>query len=169
MDDQRFWELVEAARDASNDNIDARPGHLEELLMAHAPDEVQDFQDTYDRMLRRANRWDLRGAAFVMNGGCSDTGFRHFRDWLISEGRAAFDAALADPESLADLPRWDGFELDDFGYVASDVYQQLTGNDLEPALIDESEAPKGDPWNESDLPTMYPRLAARYGESAYDG
>ena len=61
MDDQRFWELVEAARTASNDNIDARPGKLEELLMALDPDEVQDFQDTYDRTLRRANRWDLRG------------------------------------------------------------------------------------------------------------
>ena len=168
MDDQEFWALVEAARVASNDNVDDRPGALEQLLMRRQPDEVQDFQDFYDEMLRRAHRWDLWGAAYLMNGGCSDDGFRYFRDWLISEGHQVFEAALANPDSLADLPRLDGFVLEDFGYVASDVYQQITGNDLEPALFDDSVDPEGEQWNEDELPSMFPRLAEKYGEAQYD-
>jgi hypothetical protein len=168
MDDEEFWSLVEAARDASDDNVDDRPGALEQLLMGRQPDEVQDFQDFYDEMLRRAHRWDLWGAAYLMNGGCSDDGFRYFRDWLISEGRRVFEAALADPDSLAELPRLDGFELEDFGYVASDVYQQITGNDLEPALFEESGDPAGEQWEEDELPAMFPRLAEKYGEAQYD-
>jgi hypothetical protein len=169
MDDEEFWALVEAARDASNDNVDDRPGALEQLLMSRAPDEVQDFQDCYDEVLRRANRWNLWGAAYLMNGGCSDDTFRYFRDWLISEGRHVFEAALADPDTLADLPRMDGFELEDYGYVASDVYQQITGNDLEPAIFDESPDPEGEEWGEDELPTMFPRLAEKYGEAQFDG
>ena len=103
-----------------------------------------------------------------MNGGCSDDGFRYFRDWLISEGHPVFEAALANPDSLAELPRLDGFVLEDFGYVASDVYQQITGNDLEPALFDDSADPEGEQWNEDELPSMFPRLAEKYGEAQYD-
>ena len=80
MDDEEFWALVEAARDASRDNVDDRPGALEQLLMSRQPDEVQDFQDRYDEMLRRANRWSLWGAAWLMNGGCSDDDFRYSLD-----------------------------------------------------------------------------------------
>jgi hypothetical protein len=169
MDDVEFWALVEAARDASHDNADERPGALEQLLMSRAPDEVQDFQDVYDEMLRRAHRWSLLGAATLMNGDCTDDGFLHFRDWLISEGRSVFEAALADPDTLADLPRLDGFELEDFGYVASDVYQQLTGNDLEPPLLDESREPEGEAWDEDDLEALFPRLAEKYGAAQYGG
>ena len=168
MDDQEFWALVEAARVASNDNVDDRPGALEQLLMRRQPDEVQDFQDLYDKMRRRANRWSLWGAAWLMNGGCSDDGFRTFRDWLISEGRAVFEAALDNPDTLADVPDIEGFELEDYGYVAADVYQELTGDELEPAEPAEAEAPEGEEWNEEELAEMFPRLAEKYGEQEVD-
>ena len=32
-------------------------------------------------------RWDLWGAAYLANGGCSDDGFDYFRGWLIGQGR----------------------------------------------------------------------------------
>jgi hypothetical protein len=50
-------------------------------------------------------RWDLWGAAYLINGGCSDDGFDYFRGWLLSQGRAIWQATLADPDSLADHPR----------------------------------------------------------------
>jgi hypothetical protein len=119
MDDDRFWAFVGAARDAAGDDVEDRVGGLEQVLLNHAPDEVVEFQHKYDELLARAFRRDLWGAAYLMNGGCSDDGFRHFRDWLISEGEAVYEAALADPQSLADVAQDEEFELESFGYVAA--------------------------------------------------
>jgi hypothetical protein len=168
MDEDRFWEIVEAARADSDGEVDERPAALEQILMGLAPDEVRAFQERYDEMLRRANLWSLWGAAWLMNGGCSDDGFRTFRDWLISEGRAVFEAALDNPDTLADVPDIEDFELEDYGYVATDVYQELTGDELEPAVPAEAEAPEGEEWNEDELAAMYPRLAEKYGEEQVD-
>jgi Protein of unknown function (DUF4240) len=38
-----------------------------------------------------------------MNGSASDDGFDYFRGWLISQGRKIFEAALENPDSLADV------------------------------------------------------------------
>jgi hypothetical protein len=44
----------------------------------------------------------LWAAAYRINGDCSDDGFDYFRDWLITQGRDMFEAAVADPDALAD-------------------------------------------------------------------
>ncbi len=162
MDDERFWAFIGAARDAAGDDVEDRVSGLEQVLLNHHADEVLEFQHKYDEMLERAYRRDLWGAAHVMNGGCSDDGFRYFRDWLISEGEAVYEAALADPDSLAALAQDEEFELESFGYVAAEVYEQLTdapmprGKALEPAL------PAGKQWAEADLPALFPRLAKKF-------
>jgi hypothetical protein len=48
-------------------------------------------------------RWDLWAAGYLINGGCSDDGFDYFRGWLITQGRQIWEAAIADPDSLADV------------------------------------------------------------------
>jgi hypothetical protein len=103
------------------------------------------------------------GAAFLMNGGCSDDGFRYFRDWLVSEGEAVFEAALDDPESLASKKPGAEFELESFGYVAAEVYEQMTDAEMPRGRAQESASPAGKAWEESDLPARFPRLAARFG------
>ncbi len=163
MDDDRFWALVEAARDAAGDDVEDRVGGLEQVLLQLHADEVLAFQRKYEEMLARAWRWDLWGAAFLMNGGCSDDGFRYFRDWLISAGEAVFEAALDDPESLASQASGDAFELESFGYVAAEVYEQMTDTEIPRAKAVEAASPAGKAWDESDLPARFPRLAAAFG------
>ena len=162
MDDSRFWMLVDAARSRAGANEQARPPALRAALAALPADEIQAFQRVYDRMIARANRWDLVGAAYLMNGGCSDDGFRYFRDWLISEGRATYEQALADPDSLAELPVQDCFELESFGYAALDAYAEHTDKELERDFADELAMPEGHEWDADELPAMFPRLAAKY-------
>lgn len=162
MDDSRFWMLVDAARAQAGANQQARPPALRAALAVLGAAEIQGFQRVYDRMLARANRWDLLGAAYLMNGGCSDDGFRYFRDWLISEGKATYEQALLDPDSLADLPVQDGFELESFGYAALDAYAEHTDKELERDFSDELATPEGHEWDEDALPGMFPRLAAKY-------
>ena len=55
-------------------------------------------------MLAASYREDLWGAAYLINGGASDDGFEYFRGWLMTQGRAVFARAVADPDSLAELP-----------------------------------------------------------------
>jgi hypothetical protein len=163
MDDDRFWAFIGAARDAAGDDVEDRVSGLEQVLLNHHPEEVAEFRQKYDEMLARAYRWDLWGAAFVMIGGCSDDGFRYFRDWLISEGEATFEAALADPESLADVAQDDEFELESFGYVAGEVYEQMTDSPLPASKSLEPAEPVGRAWEEDDLPGLFPRLARKFG------
>ena len=163
MDDDRFWALVDAARDAAGDDTDDRVSGLEQVLLNHHPDEVAEFKHKYDEMLARAYRWDLWGAAYVMKGGCSDDGFRYFRDWLISEGEAVFEAALADPDSLADVAQDEEFELESFGYVAAEVYEQMTDAALPASRSLEPAEPAGHAWKDDDLPALLPRLWKKFG------
>jgi hypothetical protein len=164
MDDERFWAFIGAARDAAADDVQDRVSGLEQVLLNHHPDEVSEFQHKYDEMLERAYRWDLRGAATLMNGACSDDGFRHFRDWLISEGEAVYEAALADPDSLAALAQDEEFELESFGYVAAEVYEQLTDAALPRGKALEPASPAGRQWDAADLPALLPRLAQKFDQ-----
>jgi hypothetical protein len=164
MDINKFWQIVEAARDAAGADGDARVGALRERLSALPPAELQDFQDHYDLLHDRAYRWDLWAAAYIMNGGCSDDGFHYFRDWLISEGRQTYEAALRDPESLADLGRVEMVQNESYGYVASELFDEAGAGEIELGrLVPEgSSEPAGERWYEDAVNSIYPRLAAKY-------
>lgn len=127
------------------------------------PEELQSFQSHYDRLIGRANRWDLWGAAYVINGGCSDDGFRYFRDWLISEGRETYEAALRDPDSLAALPKVELAENELYGYVAPELFEEAGAGELDRDFSAEVADPVGEQWEEDAVYAMFPRLAEKYG------
>jgi hypothetical protein len=163
VEDREFWKLIAQARDAAGGDVEARVGALTGELQRLSLEEIQAFQTKYDEMSHRANRWDLWGAAYLMNGGCSDDGFRYFCHWLISEGQEVFELALSDPDSLAGLPKMEYFELESFGYVASKVFESKGGGELDRDFSIELAMPKGEEWEEEQLPSLFPRLAAAYG------
>ncbi len=163
MDDDRFWTLVAAAREAAGDDVEDRVAGLEQALLPLEPAELIGFQRKYDELLARACRWSLWGAAALLQGGCSDDGFRYFRDWLISEGEAVYEAALADPDSLADADPDAPFELEAFGYVASEVYEQVADEEMPRRRSNDPAEPLGKPWEEDELTALFPRLARRVG------
>jgi hypothetical protein len=164
MNETAFWQVVETAKQEAGGDRDQRPGALERLLAPLSLDEIQAFQHLYDAQLIKAHQWHLWGAASVMNGGCSDDGFRYFRDWLISEGRSRFEAALEDPDSLADVPKSEWFDLELFGYAALKAFEQQGGGELERNFHDvEFAEPKGREWESHELPTLFPRLTKIYG------
>jgi hypothetical protein len=39
-----------------------------------------------------------------MDGWCGSDSFHYFQIWLVGLGRDAYDAAIADPDSLATVP-----------------------------------------------------------------
>jgi len=171
MNEDIFWGTVEISKAAAEDGVFA--DHAESLassLRGYPPEKIIAFERIFQELSRRAYSWDLWGAAYVIHGGCSDDGFTDFRSWLISMGRKTYEAALADPESLAEIelgPDGEGdASFEEFGYVAAQVYESMTGKEIGPSGVPHPSDPSGEPFEEDsdDLARRYPRLYAKYGD-----
>ena len=162
MNEQNFWQLIEVVRNEAGTNFESRPAVLQKHLSLLEPEKIQSFQQRYEALLLEANSWNLWGAAYLMNGGCSDDGFKYFRDWLISEGEKTFKGAVANPDSLASVARREYFELESFGYAALKAYAAKGAGELERDFKVEYAVTAGVEWTESELPRLLPALAAKY-------
>lgn len=96
-----FWKLIKVSRKITDDNPEAQSEWLEAHLSTLPDDELVSFQEHFDTLYAPTYRNDLWGAAYLINGGCSDDGFDYFRAWLIGRGQKVYEAALASPDSLA--------------------------------------------------------------------
>jgi hypothetical protein len=163
MTPDEFWQLVDAARLAAGASVEARISGLSEILAELSAPELQAFQNQYDLRISESYRWDLWAAAYIINGGCSDDGFRYFRDWLISEGRKVFEDSLRNPDSLANLPHIEFAELEGFGYVAPEIFEEKAASELERDFSTEGAEPAGEPWDEETVDELFPQLNAKYG------
>lgn len=168
MEWKAFWKHIDHAYRPDG------PAHFE-ALKAELGDlkwfEVVAFQARFDEALAAANKIDLWGAAYLINGGCSDDAFRDFRAWLVGRGRHAYEAALKHPDSLADV--LDGDPVDGFGLDAAAVrvYEAKTGMSDFYDRLDREEKdlppppPEGDDWDfedETEMRKRFPKLCHLY-------
>jgi Protein of unknown function (DUF4240) len=180
MREQDFWNLIDQARDDAQGDPYEVCNCLEALLHEQSPEAVLAFDGWLYKSLYAAYRADVWGAAYIMNGGCSDDGFEYFRGWLVTQGKAVFDAALADPDSLADAideeADQDEFEDQDILNLALRVWAEQTNADEDsvseqaskrgqyPALGDfEWSSDDGD-IDEVKGKALYPKLWAQFME-----
>lgn len=158
MDINRFWAIIEPGK------VDEEPAKsLRSRLQDLDPHELESFQHHFDLLVKAAYQWSLWGAAYVIEGGCSDDGFTDFRYALISRGRDVYERALVDPDVLADAPIC-GDEL--FGYVAMDVYETKTGRTMPCRTSGPRGMPGGERWDFRDLEEnrrRLPRVTERFG------
>jgi len=101
---------------------------------------------------------------FVISGGCSDDGFEYFRCWLIAQGKAVFEAALKDPDSLSELDIEDDPEEEELLYLAPEIYEEKTGEEMPSTGSPDPSEPTGDAWDEDSVEELFPKLAAKYGD-----
>ena len=129
-----FWTLIDRTNRSAAD-IDDRIEDLREILSRRSTEDVVAFDRRFTETLDRAYSYDLWGAAYVIQGGCSDDGFWDFRSALISMGKDVFERALADPDSLESLSEEaiDELYAEGFQYVAGGIYEDRTGSLLERA------------------------------------
>ncbi len=137
---------------------------LKSTAKAWSADQALGFSLRLNELLHAANTHELWGAAYLINGGCSDDGFVYFREWLIQRGRDVFEAALRDPEILVDhITDEQDHESEILLHLPAIIYHRITRQPLpyEPPPSPEAIQPRGEPWTETDLPHRYPRLHAR--------
>lgn len=168
MDRAGFWKIIDESRGAAGGDAEEQLEVLGRLLEKLPPDEIVSFDRHLSELHARADHWDLWGAAYIIGGGCSDDGFMDFRGWLISRGEKVYEAAMANPESLADVVQeHDGeCQVEGYQYVASQVWEEKTGK--APAEFPSHDLPRGGetagtPWEEEDLDARFPILSRKFG------
>ncbi|HEX4859885.1 MAG TPA: DUF4240 domain-containing protein [Rhizomicrobium sp.] len=173
MTEEQFWDIV-AQTLRFKDDAAKQAKALENVLGALPDDDIVGFDTLFVAQKHRAFRWDLWGAAFVIHGGASDDAFDYFRSWLIAQGKDAFEQALADPDSLADLiapGRIMPLENEAFGQIAGKLWHHQTGLRFgrlpSDRLSEDTDGPDGEPFEEDDetLARCYPKLWAMFGQT----
>lgn len=188
MDFDTWWTLIDEARAAVGSRAEDRdppddplPEALTGVLARLSAEEIVHFAAMHIEIRDSAYLWPLWEAAHLIEGGCGDDGFMDFRDGLVLLGRDTFTRALADPDTLADLPvvirmsreegGWVGYES--LSYPIMDAYRGLTGETesfeagLENSLDDMArpEEPMGERWDfddDQETRRRLPRLAALF-------
>ena len=162
MEEDAFWSIIEKSRAASRGQYETQIHALEQILVALKPFEIEKFDRRFTELLAASYDWKLWGAAYVINGGCSDDCFDYFRQYLIAHGKEKFYQTLKDPESCADWIKsdeqeeWEGLQ-----YAAMNAYKQKTGRELPQYNIARFEL-KGKPFDEETVDKQYPKLAKKF-------
>ncbi|NLU78932.1 DUF4240 domain-containing protein [Micromonospora sp. HNM0581] len=173
MKTDEVWQLIDRAR-AGGGDPDAVAARAVTLLAARDPEEIIGYADHQRRVLAASHRVDLWGAAYLVNGGASDDGFASFRGWLMTRGREVFARAVADPDSLAELPQvrsaslsGEEFECEDMLAVPWDAYREATATDLPGERPAAAQPDLDDFWDfddEEEARRRLPRLATLFVE-----
>ncbi len=164
MDEQKFWDLIQSAHIQSNGDMDGKSQVIKESISKLSTEDATVFLDIFDSMMDKAYSWPLWGAAYVINGGCSDDSFTDFRSSLISRGKDKFIQAVTNPDSLAD-EKYDEdlWFFEGFQYAITEGVEENIGSSLD-KTTSHPEEPSGEPWGEEpeELKTKYPRLWIKF-------
>jgi hypothetical protein len=168
MDSQDFWNIIRISYENAQGDWEAQCRELEKQLNVLAPEEIVQFQKTFDKYWNQAYEWDLWGAAYIVGGGCSDDGFMDFRSWLISRGKEVYELGLKNADNLAKIigPEDNDCQFEKFQYVAGWVWCNKTGKELDEYPQSGSnlgEEPSGQPWDEENLEERFPQLSRNFG------
>jgi predicted DNA-binding WGR domain protein len=133
--ENEFWSLIERARKNSEDH-EAQMELLGEYLQNRSVEDIVAFEHILQEMLAISYQTNLWGAAYLINGGCSDDGFDYFRAWLISKGKNIFQSALANPDDLSRYIHDDDFDFREYECeallgVSSMAFEMKTGQSMD--------------------------------------
>ncbi len=178
MDEEQFWAIVQTAVDEAGDDEEAYLEVAKRELSKLSLKEMIGFRLRTDKLLYDSYTSEMWCAGYLMNGGCSDDGFEYFRLWVISRGRKAYEAAMANPDNLIDYigddDEMDFFEFELFWYVALEAFEEAVDAELYDYIDDENfKTREGNypnfefNWEEDDPESMQklcPRLFEKFWE-----
>lgn len=127
--EEQFWSWIKETSPEPYDG-ESHVARVTELLSSKTLDEILGFDfwmDWFSSLCFNGNLW---GAAYLLNGGCSDDGFMDWRWGLIFRGEQICKLGVRDPDGLAE--HWDALQdvrLEEAGYAAGWAYQKKTGQD----------------------------------------
>jgi hypothetical protein len=155
-----FWSVVDGVRRVGDEPELVLRRRLERM----ATREIVLFNGILEQKVAAAYGWDLWAACYLVQSGlCSDDVFFYFRFGLVARGRAIYEAAIADPDTLADVGE---IECDEtYSSCIDAVYAARTGGAEVPVSTQWPAKPYGQKFDFSDdeqLARKLPRLWKRY-------
>jgi hypothetical protein len=158
--EEKFWSIIEAAR--TKKSSEARLKAIYKELLPLNGRALSEFKAVALAWTAALDRNDLRAAAATILGTAGDESFLGFRTWLLLQGRAAVDAAVADPDVIVDwkntaTPRAEGLVS---------LAKKALGHEVEdlPFTVDTSGWPADrlpEPTStDEDRARLFPRLSA---------
>jgi hypothetical protein len=162
-----FWKLIDDSRHEAGGDAKAHAATFKSALDDLEPNELISFGHWFDDYYARADSWDLWGAAYVIGGGCSDDGFMDFKGWLVSRGEKVYEAALANPESLAKaVALGERCRREGFHCAAQSMWARKTGKTADAFPVSPlgsgAKEMAGQPWEEGDLARRFPKLTRKF-------
>lgn len=172
MDDNGFWDIIDAT--LPGEDVEEQTTLLQERLGPLTVEELLSFDEHYTRASHALFTWELWRAAEAMIGWCSEDVFADFRSWVISRGRARYEAIVAEPDlglSEVDIETDEDIgSAESFGAAVGVVYREKVGRDMFDDFEDRPSAdfpefaptgvdPGGDPES---IDAAYPRITARF-------
>lgn len=160
MDDAQFWQLIEQSRSGSGEQA----ARLEAALSNLSANQIVEFNKAFDRAMAGLYRWDLWGAAYVIQGGASDDAFDYFCAWIISQGESSYRSAIQDARAygmsieLSD----EEFDGESLMYAAEKAYEKVVGKELPSIHSVRPKDPMGEPWDEDHVEARFPELATKW-------
>lgn len=155
MTREQFWQIIEATTaPTQEEQLEMCKRELQQLSLQ----ELTGFRRQFMEFHFAAYHWDLWLVVWLWDGGmCSDDGFADFRSWLISRGRATYEAALRDPDALIEeLSQTAHPYFAPFASVAGECYRDRTKEDPPDLGLRPPTDPAGGAW-------LRPQLKDRSG------
>lgn len=134
LDVDLYWQIIENSLQLA-DTLEEQEENLIKELSQLTAEDIIGFRLRTEFFMYQSYSNELWCAASIMNDGCSDDGFQHFRLWLISQGKQIFSDAMVDPDNLSTYFE-DGFNDDDlyefemFGNVPNEAFLNLFDKDI---------------------------------------
>lgn len=169
-----FWAVI----DRATADRPGSPGEVAKRAVAELatrePEEIVAWARHLDKVMAASGKEDLWAAAYLINGGCSEDGFDHFRGWLIAHGRTVLATAVRDPDSLSELPAVRAaattgavFAAEELFSVAAEAYGEVAGAELPPSDVPVTKPDPAQLWDfddEEEMARRLPRLAGLFLE-----
>lgn len=130
MNETEFWSVIDRATQSATAKTERETTKaLAWELLPLSESEIKQWDAYLHGYRDLADTSKMFAAAVVINSGSSDDCFMDFCVWVMMQGRAVYEAALANPDSLAelDLPfEWAEWELCGYaGDYAFELKQQI--------------------------------------------
>jgi hypothetical protein len=171
----KFWTLIDNAVKTSNGNDAIKEEYLITELAKLSLEEIKDFELAFRKCLLDADHFKVMAAQKIIEGYVSDDIYLYFRCWIIGQGKQAYDEILKDPDYLSTLvSNGDICSFEELMYVTTQAYSIKTGKEEDETFPRESAIkmgldydfgappPKGTDWTEDQLPTLLPKLWAKF-------
>ena len=146
-----FWGLV------------ATPDGFKVALEALDDDALIEAHLEFHQAMTRAFDAVLWSAAELMHRGCTADQFAAFRSGLIGLGHQVFEAALREPDSLAEVPHVKSVTAAEFRHGLPAEVAKARGLTVE--KVHGPKKPTRDRVRDDELEIRFPAIAERFGRS----